>query len=58
MKENGFTLKQQETDYEDDIEHLANPPTEVESLLHSLKQAAGYIGLHVNEDKTEYMCFN
>ena len=25
---------------------------------HSLEQEAGGIGLHVNEDKTEYMCFN
>ena len=29
-----------------------------ETLLHSLKWAAAGIGLHVNADKTEYMCFN
>ena len=27
-------------------------------LLHSLERAAAGIGLHVNEHKTEYMCFN
>ena len=27
-------------------------------MLHSLEQAAGGIGLHVNTDKTEYMSFN
>ena len=29
-----------------------------ETLLHSLERAAAGIGLHVNADKTEYMCFN
>ena len=33
-------------------------PTQAESLLHSLEQATGGIGLHLNADKTEYMCFN
>ena len=28
------------------------------SLLHSLELAAGGIGLHVNTDKTEFMCLN
>ena len=37
---------------------LANTPAQAESLLHSLEQTAGGIGLHVNEDKIEYMCFN
>ena len=45
-------------DYTDDIALFANTPTQAESLLHSLKQAAGGIGLHVNADKMEYMCFN
>ena len=68
MKENGFTLKKarsrrypaQTTDanYADDITLLANTPTQAESLLHNLEQAAGGIGLHVNAGKTEYMCFN
>ena len=33
-------------------------PDQAESLLHSLEQAASGIGLYVNADKTEYMCFN
>ena len=36
---------------------LANTPTQAKSLLHSLEQAAGGIGLHVKADQTEYMCF-
>ena len=41
-----------------DIEHHANMRTQAEFLLHSLEQAAGGIGLHVNTNKTEYMCFS
>ena len=44
--------------YADDIALLANTLTQVESMLQSLNQAAWGIGLHVNADKTEYMCFN
>ena len=33
-------------------------PAQAESLLHSLEWAADDIGLHVNTDKTEYMCSN
>ena len=69
MKENGFILKKAksrqypiqtitDTNYADDIVLLANTPTQAESLLHNQEQAAGCIGLHVNIDKTEYMCFN
>ena len=47
-----------DTDYENDIVLLANAPTQTRSLLHSLEQAAGGIGLHVNAVKTEFMCFN
>ena len=46
-----------DTDYTDDIVLLPNtPPGRI--LLHSLGQAAGGIGLHVNTDKREYLCFN
>ena len=59
MKENGFTLKKarnrqyltetiMDTDYADDIALLANSPTQAKSLLQSLKQARGGIGLYVN----------
>ena len=37
---------------------LVNTPAQAETLLHSLERAAAGIGLHVNADKTEYMCFN
>ena len=35
-----------------------NSPAQAEWLLYSLEQAAGGIGLHINADKIEYMCFN
>ena len=47
-----------DADNTDDIVQLAYTHTEAESLLHSLIQAAGGIGFHVNADKTEDMCFN
>ena len=37
---------------------LVDTPTHTESLLHSLEWAAGGISVHVNADKTEYVCFN
>ena len=44
--------------YADNIAFLANTLTQAENLLHSLERAAACIGLHINADKTEYMCFN
>ena len=69
MKENGFKLTKERsrwspaqtiTDayYADDIALLVNAPDQSETLLHSLEQAAAVIGLHVNANKMEYMCFN
>ena len=69
MKEKGFTLEKArirryptqiitDADCADNISLQANTPTQAEFLLHSLKQAVGDIDLHVNADKTEYMCFN
>ena len=69
MKDNGFKLTKersrrylaqtiQDVDYADDISLLANTPTQAETLLHSLKWAAAGIGINVNADKMEYMCFN
>ena len=46
-----------DTDYADDLALLANTSAQAESLLHSLDQTAGIISLHVNANKTEYMCF-
>ena len=47
-----------DADYADDIGIQANTPIQVETLLHTLERAAAGIGLHVNEHKMEYMCFN
>ena len=47
-----------DTNYANDIALLANTPAQAKFLLHSLEWAAGGIDLHVNEVKTEYMCFN
>ena len=47
-----------DADYADDIALFTNTPTQAESLLQSLEQAASGIGLHVKVDKTEYMRFN
>ena len=69
IRENGFELTKKrsrrhlaktitDADYADDITILANTPNQVETLLHSLEQAAAGIGLRVNAHKTEYMCFN
>ena len=43
-----------DAEYTDDIALLANTPAQAETL----KRAASGIDLHVNPDKTEYMCFN
>ena len=69
MKDNGFKLAMErkrrypaqkitDVDYTEDIVLLANTSAQAKTLLHSLEQAAAGIGLHVNADKTEYMCFN
>ena len=69
QKENSFTLGKTrskyypaltitDADYADDIALMANTLAKAESLLHSLELAAGSIGLHVNEDETDYMRFN
>ena len=47
-----------DVDYADYIALLTNTPTQAESLLHSLEWTADSIGLHVNTDKIEHMCFN
>ena len=44
-------------DNSDERALLANTPNQTESLLHNREQAAGGICLHVNANKTEYMCF-
>ena len=44
--------------YADNIALLTNTPAHAKTLLHSPERAAAGIGLHVNADKTEYVCFN
>ena len=39
-------------------EEGTNTPNQAETLLHSLERATAGIGLHVNAQKTEFMCFN
>ena len=69
IRENGFELTKRrskrypaktitDADYADDLTLLANTPNQAETLLHSLERAAAGIGLHVNANKTEYMCYN
>ena len=69
MKENGVKLAKvrskrypaqtiTDADYAENIALKVNAPTQAKSLLHSLERKAGGIGLHVNADKTDYMCFN
>ena len=68
IKENGSKLKKArsrqypaetitDADYADDLVLLANTLTQAESLLHSLEQVAGGIGLHRNTNKMKYMHF-
>ena len=65
MKENGSTLTKErsrrypahtitDADYTDDIALLANTPAQANCL----ERADGGIGLHVNADNMEFMCFN
>ena len=69
IRENGFELTKRrskrypaktitDADYADDLALLANTPNQAETLLHSLERAAAGIVLHVNANKTEYMCYN
>ena len=67
VKDNGFKLTKErryaaqritEMDNADDIALLANTPAQAETLLHHLERASAGIGLHINADKTECMCFN
>ena len=47
-----------DAEYADDIALLTNTPTQTESLLQSLEQAAGGTGLHMNAGKMDYTCLN
>ena len=69
IRENAFELTKKrsrrhpaktitDANYADEIAMLANTPNQAETPLHSLEGAGAGIGLHVNEHKTEYMCYN
>ena len=69
LKENGFKLPKERSrrypaqtttdmDNINDIALLSNTPAQAKTLLHSLEWSAAGIGLHVNADKMEYLCFN
>ena len=69
IRENSFELTKKrsrrhltktitDADYINDIAILANTPNQAKTIMHSLEWAAAGIGLHVNEHKTEYMCYN
>ena len=47
-----------DVNYADDLALLANTPAQAETMLHSLKRASGGMGININADKTENMCFN
>ena len=47
-----------DVDYADNLALFANTQDQAESLLYGLEQAAKGIGLYVNSNKTEFMCFN
>ena len=68
IKVNGFTLKKarsrwypaetiMDADCADDIALLVNTPTQAKSLLYSMEQTAGGIGLHVNAEKNRVYVF-
>ena len=69
MKDNGFKLAKErsrryhaqtitDADYTDNVSLLKNTPAQTETLWHSLERTAAGIGLHVNAEKMEYMCFH
>ena len=44
-------------DYIEDLVLFANTPAQSKSQQHNLEQASRDIGLHVNSDKPEFLCF-
>ena len=47
-----------DANYADNTALLENTLAQPKSQLHSLGRVAGAIDIHVNAEKTEYMCFN
>ena len=46
-----------DADYTDDLMLLGSTPAQGKPFLHSLEQAAWCIDLHMNANKTEFICF-
>ena len=46
-----------DVDYADDQALLANTPAQAESPVHNQEEAAGCIGLYVNPNEIEFICF-
>ena len=44
-----------DADYADDLVLLTNTPAQVDSMLHSMEQTEGDVGLYLKENKTEFM---
>ena len=51
----GIPQKLEDADHADDLTLLTNTPALAKSLLHSLEQVAGGIGLYVNANKTVHI---
>ena len=47
-----------DADYADDLALFSDTIADAQSLLHQVEEAAQKIGLYVNADKTEFMCYN
>ena len=46
-----------DTEEKGNLSLFTNTPTQAKFLLHNLKPAAGGIGLYMNANKIEFMCF-
>ena len=51
-------MKITDADYADDLAVLADVLKDATFLLHSIERTAKEIGLYLNADKTEFICFN
>ena len=51
-------MKITDVDYADDLAVLADYTKDAISLLHNTEKTAKEIGLHINADKTEFICLN
>ena len=45
-------------EYSDDVVVITNSLIDATTLLYNIEDTDTYIGLHIQSDKTEYMCLN